>query len=94
MLMGNHERRLQRWTAGNLGEADLLAMVISNPYRIEMSNFGYCDVEPGNWRVTHAKNYSQIALTVPEKLAWSLQKNIICFHPHRINKGGIATVTS
>ncbi len=87
MLMGNHERRLQRWAAGNLDETDLIKMVISNPKRIEMSNFGHCCIEPGNWRVTHARNFSINALTVPEKLAQKFHQNIICFHPHRINKG-------
>ena len=86
MLMGNHERRLQRWAAGNLDETDLISMVISNPTRIEMSNFGWCNLEPGNWRVTHAKNFSIVPMTVPEKLANKYHRNIIYFHPHRIGK--------
>ncbi len=88
MLMGNHERRLQKWTAGAFEETDLLALTYSGD-KVHWSNFGYCtvDTERGKWRVTHPRNYSINRLTVAEALANKFQCNIISHHEHHLAMG-------
>ena len=88
MLMGNHERRLQKWTEGAFEEKDLLALITTSD-KVQMSNRGWCTVEGAGrtWRVTHSKNYSVNQLTVADQLAWKFEANIISFHEHHLSKG-------
>lgn len=89
-LMGNHDRRLQKWTNGALDASDLISLVISNPDRVKWNNFGWCTINtPHNypWRVTHPKNYSINQLTVADTLAQKFQCNIISHHEHHLSIG-------
>lgn len=83
VLMGNHDRRLQKWSGGQLGEADIFGMVDSSS-KVHTSNFGWMMVETaaGEWRVTHSSQYSINQLTVAEQLALKHQCNVITHHEH------------
>lgn len=89
VIMGNHERRLQKWTQGAFDETDLMALIWSDPDWISMSPFGYCTVESefGDWLVTHPRNYSINQLTVADALAQKHRMNIISHHEHHFAKG-------
>lgn len=88
VIMGNHDRRMQKWSAGELDETDIFGMIIQNP-RITVSNFGWLVVntDSGPWRVTHSRNYSVNAGTVGGELANKFQMHIISHHQHHANKG-------
>ena len=89
MVMGNHDRRLQKFTAGAFETTDLLAMVYGGSKRVKMSNFGWCTVTSGGvpYRITHPANYSINQLTVASDLANKYQTNIISHHEHHVAKG-------
>jgi len=90
MIMGNHDRRLQKFVAGAFDETDILSLVIANPDRVQMSGFGYCTIKAGNgaeWRITHPKNYSINQLVVADTLAQKYNQHIISFHEHHLSVG-------
>lgn len=89
MLMGNHDRRLQKFTGGAFDDTDIIGMIISNPAVVKSSNFGWCMVTSGGqvYRVTHPKNYSVNQLNVAETLAVKYGQNIISFHEHHLSIG-------
>ena len=85
MLMGNHDRRLQKFTAGAFDNTDLLNLIgINNPDRVRMSGWGWCvvDTPNGEWRITHPRNYSVNQLNVADTLAQKYQQHIISHHEH------------
>lgn len=88
VLMGNHDRRLQKWSGGQLGEADIFGMVDSST-KVHTSNFGWMTAETaaGEWRVTHSSQYSINQLTVAEQLALKHQCNVITHHEHHAAVG-------
>ena len=88
ILMGNHDRRLQKFTEGAVGPGDIFGMLIANP-KITVSNYSWCVVRSGGqeWRITHPKNYASSQLIVAADLALKYQQNIISFHEHHIGKG-------
>lgn len=88
IMMGNHDRRMQKWAGGNLDEKDIFGMVFSSP-RVKTSNFGWCTLTSGgvNWRLTHPKNYSRNQLVVASDMANKYQTNIISFHEHHLSVG-------
>lgn len=85
IIMGNHDRRIQRWSMGALEESDIFGMVVSSP-KVKVSNVGWLTVttSQGVYRVTHARNYSVNRLTVADQLAQKFQQNIIQFHEHHL----------
>lgn len=87
-ILGNHERRLQKFAAGAFDEDDLAALIISNPDWLRMSVRSHCiiDTPYGEWRVTHPKNYSINRLTTADTLAQKYQQHIISFHEHHLAK--------
>ncbi len=88
-LMGNHDRRLQRWANGEFDESDLFGMITSSD-KCRYSNWGWCVVNTPAaypWRVTHAKEYSVNQLTVAGELANKFQMNIISHHEHHLAHG-------
>lgn len=89
MLMGNHERRGQKWSLGAFDEKDVLALIVSNPERITSTPFGYCVITSptGEWRVTHPKNYGINQLIVADQLAMKHQQHLISFHEHHLSLG-------
>jgi len=89
MLMGNHDRRLQKFVNGEFDETDILSLVISNPDMVKMSGYGYCTIDtPGGvYRVTHPKNYSINQLVVADQLALKFGQHIISFHEHHLSAG-------
>ena len=89
MLMGNHDRRLQKFVAGAFDETDILSLVIANPERVQMSGFGWCTIQhdAGDWRITHPKNYSINQLNVADQLAQKYAQNIVSFHEHHLGAG-------
>jgi len=88
-LMGNHDRRLQKFVMGAFDENDIISMVYSNPNKLKWSNYGYCiiDTPTGEWRITHPKNYSINQLTVAEQIAFKFHQNIISHHEHHASMG-------
>ena len=89
-IMGNHDRRLQKFTGGAFDDTDIIGLVgINNPERIKSSNYGWCTVESGGqvYRVTHPKNYSVQTLNVADTLANKFGSHIISFHEHHLALG-------
>lgn len=83
-IMGNHERRLQRFTAGAFDTADIWSLITTNE-KLLFSKFGYCNLESKNtglWRITHQKNYSILQLNVADALAHKHKCNIVTHHEH------------
>lgn len=89
MIMGNHDRRVQRFTAGAFDTDDILSLIISNPDRVRLSNYGYCTIHSGGqkWHITHPKNYSLSQLSVAEQLAYKHDANVMSFHEHHLAIG-------
>jgi hypothetical protein len=89
VLMGNHDRRMEKWAGGNLDEADIFGMVLSNPARVKVSQFGWCTLISNGtpWRITHPRSYGRNQLTVASDLANKFQTNVISFHEHHLSVG-------
>lgn len=89
MVMGNHDRRLQKFTSGAFDENDIISLIVSRPDVIRISNFGYCYVDSpmGRWLVTHQKNYSINQLTVADAHAQKYLCHVITHHEHHLAKG-------
>jgi hypothetical protein len=87
-IMGNHDRRLAKWTEGQFDEKDLFGMVTTSD-KCHFSNWGWCDVTSGgvDWLVAHGSNYSVNQLTVASELANKHQKNVILSHEHHAGMG-------
>ena len=83
VIMGNHDRRLQKWAGGQLDETDIFGMITSSD-KVHVSNYGYLTVKTrqGDYLVTHSKNYSVNQLTVASELAQKYQCHIISHHEH------------
>ena len=84
VIMGNHDRRIQKVTAGQFSEADIFGMV-STSAKVHTSNFGYMTLDTSAeypWRITHSSQYSVNQLTVADQLALKYQCNIITHHEH------------
>lgn len=88
ILMGNHDRRLQKWTGGQLNDTDIFAHLLTSS-KVRSSNWGWCTLTSGGkvWRITHPKNYSINQLTVADTLANKFQMNIISHHEHHLAIG-------
>jgi hypothetical protein len=88
VIMGNHDRRMQKWSGGELDETDIFGMVLSNP-RLTVSNWGWLTMQTktGLWRITHSSEYSINAGTVGSELAHKFQMHIISHHQHHANAG-------
>lgn len=83
MIMGNHERRLQRYTAGAFDTGDILSLITTNE-RVKLSPYGYCMID--DWRVTHPDRYRQLPLSQANDLSMIYECNIISFHEHHLAK--------
>lgn len=83
VLMGNHDRRLQKWTNAELGASEIFGMVNSSD-KITVSNYGYCTVLSADekWRVTHPRGYSRVRLSLANEIAEHHDCHIISFHEH------------
>lgn len=84
-ISGNHDWR--RIVAANAVEdaEDLLDLLKSDGIR--WSIYKYCTIASGNgvkWRVTHPRSYSQVPMSIEEKLAMKHNVNVIGFHGHRV----------
>lgn len=88
VLMGNHDRRIQKVTAGQFSESDIFGMVTTSA-KVHSSNYGYMtlDTAAGPWRVTHSSQYSINQLTVADQLALKYQCNVITHHEHHAAMG-------
>lgn len=88
LLMGNHERRLQKLADGAFDDGDIFAELLKSR-KIESSDFGWCTIETdtGMWRPTHPRNYSINQLVVADALASKHQMHIIGHHEHHLAKG-------
>ena len=89
VILGNHDRRMQKLTNGAFDENDLVRLIGVEPDKITSSIYGYCviDTPMGEYRVTHPANYSQNQLTVAEKLSWKHNQHIISHHEHHVALG-------
>jgi hypothetical protein len=83
IIMGNHERLIQKANAGAFDDADIFATLTTSA-KVTTSNFGYCSLSSGErvWRVSHGREYSVNQLTVGAKLALKHQCHIISHHQH------------
>lgn len=88
IFMGNHERRSQRKTKGQL-TAELLFTLITTDERVTVSPHGFMELTSNGelYRVTHAKNYSVNQLTVADALAHKELCHIIQHHEHHLAIG-------
>jgi len=88
IIVGNHDRRMQKFTAGAFDVSDILSLLTTNE-RVRMSNYGYCviDTDSGPWRVTHPRNYSVNRLTVAGELALKYNQHIVSLHEHHSAMG-------
>jgi hypothetical protein len=83
IIMGNHDRRMQKWTQGAFEANDIIGMV-STSDKLRVSNYGHLTVKSpsGDWLITHSKNYSVNQLTVASEIANKYQCNVISHHEH------------
>lgn len=88
VIMGNHERRAQKMTAGAFDEIDIFSLLTTNE-RLITSNYGWCTIKTptGTWRITHPANYGINQLTVADTLAQKYDQHIISFHEHHLSIG-------
>jgi hypothetical protein len=88
VIMGNHDRRLQKWSAAEFEAADIFGMLTTSD-RLHVSNYGWCTVDTpgGRFRVTHSKNYSVNQLAVADALSAKHHCHIISFHEHHLGIG-------
>ena len=88
LLMGNHDRRLQKWTNGMMDDEDIFEHLLGNAKTVT-SNYGHCVLKTstGEWRITHPKNYSVLQLNVADHLANKFQQHIIGHHEHHLAIG-------
>lgn len=88
IIMGNHERRAQRFTQGAFDETDIFGMLTTSD-KVKTSNFGYCTVNSptGVWRITHPSNYSVNQLNVMDTIAQKHGQHVIGFHEHHLAVG-------
>jgi hypothetical protein len=87
-LMGNHERRLQKWLKGEFDASDIGKM-LSTSGKVKTTNYGWITMRnsTGDWRITHSKCYSANQLTAASDLANKFQMNIITNHDHHLAMG-------
>lgn len=85
ILPGNHDRRIQKWSYGELEEEDIFGMVTSSD-KVRTNAFGWCTIKAktGVWRVTHPRDYSRKPLNVAGTLAGKFHQHIISFHEHHL----------
>jgi hypothetical protein len=85
ILMGNHERLIQKANAGAFEGADIFSTLTTSS-KVTVSNFGYCSLTSGGqtWRVSHGREYSINPLTVGNELAQKNQCNVISHHQHHL----------
>ena len=88
LLMGNHERRLEKFAEGSYDAEDVFSE-LKGSGKVETTNFGWCTIKTkkGMWRITHQRNYSVNQLIVADQLANKYQMNIIAHHEHHLAKG-------
>lgn len=88
ILMGNHERRLQKFTQGAFEESDILSLITTSD-KVRMGNRGWCILNSldESYRITHPKNYSINQLIVADQLALKYDQHIISFHEHHLGIG-------
>ena len=88
LLMGNHERRLEKLAEGAYDDTDIFAHLLGSG-KVETSDFGWCTIKTptGMWRATHQRNYSKIQLRVASEMASKYQSHIIAHHEHHFAMG-------
>lgn len=88
LLMGNHERRLEKVAEGAFDDSDIFAGLLGSG-KVETSDYGWCVIETptGKWRATHPRNYSVNQLSVADTLAQKYQQHIIGHHEHHLAIG-------
>ena len=87
-LEGNHDRRMVKWTAGQLDESDVWGMVNTST-KLHHSKHSWCTINSAGvyWRITHPANYGRGQLTVLSDIANKYQVNCIGFHEHHAAVG-------
>jgi hypothetical protein len=88
IIMGNHDRRVQKKTRLAIMPDDLLRLVSGDP-RIQISIWGHlvAHSDTGEWRITHGSQYSVNQLTVASEMALKFQQHIISHHEHHLGMG-------
>lgn len=82
-MPGNHERRISKRTHGQVLISHLMQMVTQDE-RVTVTQWGHIilSTPAGEWRITHARNYSTNQLTVAAKLADLYHQHVIQAHEH------------
>lgn len=88
IIMGNHERRAQKMSAGAFDEIDIFSLITTSD-KVRTTNYGWCTVasKTGTWRITHPRNYGLNQLTVADTLAQKFGQHVISFHEHHLSMG-------
>lgn len=83
IIMGNHDRRMQKFTAGQFKESDMLGLITTSD-KVQMSGMGYLNLTSGGerWTITHSTEYSVNQLTVASELANKYQTHVMTHHEH------------
>jgi len=84
VIMGNHDRRMIKWSDANLDEKDIFGMILQNP-RVHVNKYAYLTIETSTgvkWRVTHPAAYRQARGVTPALLADKLEMNVAAGHEH------------
>lgn len=87
-IMGNHERRKQKLTAGEEDDEDIFSPLAAVA-KIKSSALGWCTVQSGGvpWLIAHPKEYSVNQLVVVDGVAQKELINTIGFHEHHLAIG-------
>lgn len=85
VFAGNHDRRIAKWSAGNVDVREMMRGIVSEEEkRVIVSEWGHCILKSGGrtFRVTHGKNYSVNTGVVGNELANKFKQNIVSGHQH------------
>jgi len=82
--VGNHEARLLKLRDGQLSLEDIYNMLEVNwkKWKVTEADHIYVETAMGTWRLCHPLNYSQIKLSVAQKLAAKYHAHIVNTHGH------------
>lgn len=88
VILGNHDRRIQKSTANAIAPEDLMRIISHDP-RVKVSQWGHCVLTTvrGDYRITHGSEYSVNQLTVADQLAQKYGQHIISWHEHHTAVG-------
>jgi predicted phosphodiesterase len=84
-LSGNHERRINHATEGNVS----IGLFLEQMKDVTYSEYSHLDLKSGGkeWLVCHPRNFSVVPLSVPTRIADTRHCNVLVGHNHRLSLG-------